>query len=76
MTSLFDTTIKATITSVNSPRLKFVDDTKIFAGKEACSSSSADVNGINLAHTEYSFHPTAAGQALMASTLATAVRAG
>ena len=76
VTAQFDATIKATIAAVNSPRLKFVDTTNLFAGKAACSSSGADVNGVNLLHTEYSFHPTAAGQALLAGALAAAVRAG
>ncbi len=76
MTAAFDTATANAVASVGSSRLHFVADLGIFAGKEACSSSGADVNGLNLLHPEYSFHPTAAGQALMAATLATAVRAG
>lgn len=75
MEDLLNEGIARAIAQINSPKLHYVDTTYAFAGGELCSSSQPIyMNGFIGANWEYSFHPTAAGQAQLASALANAVR--
>jgi hypothetical protein len=64
LTEALNNKISATITSMSDPRLKFVDATtqgSPFTGKQLCTSDS-HFNGVDLANTEFSFHPNLKGQ--------------
>jgi hypothetical protein len=72
------------IRSIKSKRLHFVDTTNAFAGGELCTGPSplaikpkpvpVYMNGVIKNHLEYSFHPTAGGQAMLALRLLHAVK--
>jgi lysophospholipase L1-like esterase len=66
--------IKDAIEENDNARLHYVDTTTAFQGGEACSAKSQFMNEIVPQHLEYSFHPTADGQSLLAARLAHAVR--
>jgi lysophospholipase L1-like esterase len=73
-TDLLDEAIKDAVSGISSPRMRYVDTTTAFAQGEACSTTHQFVNELTPAHIEYSFHPTKAGQLLLASRLAHVVR--
>lgn len=75
MEDLLDAGVAADVHHIHSARLHYVDTATAFAGGELCSAKHPIyMNGIIKAHTEYSFHPTAAGQQRLADALARAVR--
>jgi hypothetical protein len=66
---------KFAISGIDNARLHFVDTTTAFQGGEACSDSHLFMNEAVLSpDIRYSFHPTAAGQLMLAGRLARAVR--
>jgi lysophospholipase L1-like esterase len=73
-----DNAISKAVSQVANARLHFVSTLNAFAGGEACSRSGSTggtyMNGVDLTHIEYSFHPNQAGQEILASLLAHAVR--
>jgi lysophospholipase L1-like esterase len=73
-----DAAISQAISEVKNPRLHYVSTLHAFDGGEACSTSGSTggsyMNGIVAGHPFYSFHPNRAGQVLLASALAHAVR--
>jgi lysophospholipase L1-like esterase len=72
MEGLLDDGIHKDIQENGSRRLHFVDTANAFAGGELCSHGKAYMNGVVIAHREYSFHPTALGQQQLAKRLAAA----
>ncbi len=74
-----DDAISHAVSEAGHPsRLHYVSTLNAFAGGEACSRSGstggAFMNGIVARHPVYSFHPNRAGQEILASLLAHAVR--
>ncbi|MGH2852702.1 MAG: GDSL-type esterase/lipase family protein [Solirubrobacteraceae bacterium] len=77
MEDLFNEGAQKAIRKLADHRLHYVDTDNAFAGGELCSKKKpVYMNGVIKAHHEYSFHPTAAGQARLAHVLAIAVRRG
>lgn len=77
--SQLDAAISRAVSEAGHPsRLHYVSTLNAFAGGEACSRSGstggAFMNGIVARHPVYSFHPNKAGQEILASLLAHAVR--
>lgn len=66
--------IQRGVMTTNNARLHYVDTTAAFSGGEACSPSHLFMNEIDPVHPRYSFHPTTAGQLMLAAALAHAVR--
>lgn len=74
----WDGQIQSVVKSMGNSRIHYVDTFNLFAGGQACSGASVAgtgkyVNGIE-PDIQYSFHPNQAGQKLLASALAGAVR--
>lgn len=57
------------VDGIGDPRLHYVSTLDAFAGGEACSSTPVYVHGLVPAHPAYSFHPTEAGQAVLAARI-------
>jgi lysophospholipase L1-like esterase len=70
-----DATIRRIVDGIADPRLHYVSTLDAFAGGQACSPSGRYVNGLVPRHPVYSFHPTAAGQAVLAEWVGRAIAA-
>jgi lysophospholipase L1-like esterase len=76
-----DAAVRLAVSEAGTPsRLHYISTLNAFAGGKACSRSGSTggtyMNGIVARHYMYSFHPNKAGQEILASLLAHAVRGG
>jgi lysophospholipase L1-like esterase len=68
-----DDALHGVVDQVADPRLHYVSTLDAFAGGEACGRTGSLVRGPVPLHPEFSFHPTAAGQAALAQRIKEAV---
>lgn len=64
-----DAALHRIVDGIADPRLHYISTLDAFAGGEACSATPTFVHGLVPAHLAYSFHPTAAGQAALATRI-------
>lgn len=72
-TAAFDAVAARVVTGIGNPRLHYVSTLRAFAGGEACSARSTYVHQVVVRHPVFSFHPTRAGQAILAREVTAAV---
>lgn len=68
-TEATDATLRRLVEEIADPRLRYVSTLDVFAGSEACGPTGLYVSPLVPQHVAYSFHPTAAGHALLAERL-------
>lgn len=68
-----DAALRRVVDGIGDARLHYVSTLDAFTGGEACSPGGRYVHGLIPQHPVYSFHPTAAGQAMLAERVGQAI---